>query len=70
MEGQGGTEDSWAGGWQLSLGQHRQGVLTCYRDAITSFDSLLRNFCSLKKVGTQGPFGLALNISGYLSPPE
>lgn len=25
-QGQGGSEDSWAGDWQLSLGQHRQDV--------------------------------------------
>lgn len=68
-----GSEDSWAGGWQLSLGQHRQDVLT--GGMLEVWHNLLwqlaQGFLLLEKGGkTRGPFGLARNIFGYLSPSK
>lgn len=41
------------------------------RCGVTFFDSLPTNFCYRKKVGRQRvPFGVALNIFGYLSPSK
>lgn len=69
----GGSEDCWAGGWQLSLGQHRQDVLT--GGMLEVWYNLLwqpaQEFLLLEKGGkTRAPLGLAWNIFGYLSPSK
>lgn len=38
------------------------------RHGITSSETLPRNFCYWKEVGAESPFGLVLNIFGYLLP--